>query len=131
MTRARALSAAIALGFVVGAAFHLAAVVRATPDPTSSPLRHGVFVAINLLCAAGLLWRPRGFTLFFALLTLQQLASHGALGWRVWRDEHRVDLASVLVLVAMPAVLALLLRDRRRAGENFPGRVDPADPPSS
>ena len=132
LTRRTALFAALALGFVAGAAFHLAALASATPDPTSSPLRHGVFVGINLLCAVGLVVRPRGFVALFALLTLQQLASHGALALRVWRDQHRVDGPSVLVLLAMPAILALLIRDRRKAlGENSPGRVDNAQPPSS
>lgn len=112
VTPNRPLLLVAASGFVVGAAFHGAAIARGGPDPGSSPARHAAFVAINLLCAAGFVWRPRGFTALFAALTAQQLASHGALAWRLWRDARRLDAPSLVVLVAMPALLAMLLRDR-------------------
>lgn len=119
MPPARPLSLLVASAFVVGAAFHVAAVARGGPDADSSPSRHAVFVAINLLCAAGFVWRPRGFTPLFAALTAHQLFSHGALAWRLWRDERRLDVPSLIVLVAMPALLALLWRDRPRQSSSI------------
>ena len=105
--------ALLAAGFAVGAVYHLAALADPALDPSSPPWRHGLFVAINLLCMAGMLRRPRGFALLFALLTAQQVFSHGARAWAMWRDARRVDQASLVVLLAMPAILALLLRDGR------------------
>ena len=109
----RALLAAFAAGLVLAAAFHAAAAVVPSLAPSSPTWRHALFVAINLAAAAGLVWRPRGFVPLFALLCLQQLASHGAEAWRAHRDEGRVDVASVVVVCAMPIALALLIAETR------------------
>lgn len=100
----------VAFAFVAAAATHVLAIARADP-PVS---RHALFVAINLATAAGVVLRPRGFAIAFAALTAQQLYSHGGAAIRAWRDEGRVDWPSVIVVVAMPVVLALLVRDRKR-----------------
>lgn len=123
MTLRRALLAAFAAGLVLAAAFHAAAAVAPSLAPSSPTWRHALFVAINLAAAAGLLWRPRGFVPLFALLCLQQLASHGAEAWRARRDEARVDVTSIVVVCAMPVALALLVaetraRDSRRSGRS-------------
>lgn len=82
----------------------------AEPSP---PWRHALFAAVNLSAAVGALWRPRGVVAAFALLTAQQLYSHGAYALDVWRDERRVDWASAVVLAGMPVVLALFVADAR------------------
>lgn len=105
---------AIAAFFVVGALFHVAALVRPALEDPSPPWRHALFVLINLTAALGSLRRPRGFAVAFALLTAQQLWSHGVTAVVVWRDEHRFDWPSVVVLAGMPLVLALLVVDARR-----------------
>jgi hypothetical protein len=103
----------VAAFFGVAAAFHLLALFRPDLAPPSPPWRHALFVAINAAVAAGVLWRPRGFVVAFACLTAQQLYSHGAYAAHVWQEDGRVDWASVLVLAAMPAILALLIADAR------------------
>jgi len=102
--------AVIAAFFAVAAAFHAAALVRPELAPPSPPWRHALFVAINAALGAGVLLRPRGFAVAFGLVTAQQLYSHGAYALSVWQHEGRVDWASALVLAAMPAIFALLLR---------------------
>src|SRR5215467_12600686 len=93
---------AFALGFVCAAVFHALALVRPDLAEPSPPWRHALFVGVNLAVAAGFLWRPRGFKVVFALLCAQQLYGHGTYALGVWRDSHRIDWASIVVLVAMP-----------------------------
>ena len=61
-----------------------------------------------------MLRRPRWFVFAFAVLCAQQLYSHGTFAWAMWRDHAQIDWASIVVLVTMPAALALLVIDRRR-----------------
>ena len=122
MTPRRALLAAFASGLALAAAFHAAAAVVPSLAPSSPTWRHALFVAINLAAAAGLVWRPRGFVPLFALLSVQQLVSHGAEAWRAHRDEGRVDVASVVVLCAMPVALALLIAETRAREARRNGR---------
>ena len=104
---------AIAAFFVAGALFHVAALVRPAVADPSPPWRHALFVLVNVAVALGLRRRPRGFAVGFALLTAQQLWSHGLTAALVWREERRLDWASVVVVAGMPLVLALLLADDR------------------
>ena len=69
--------------------------------------------ALLAAVATGIVLRPRGFTLFFAVLTAQQVYSHGTQAWSVWHHAHALHVPSVIVLVSMPAVLAWLLVGRR------------------
>jgi len=103
----------IAAFFAAGAVFHLAALVRPAVADPSPPWRHALFVLVNVAVALGMRWRPRGFALGFALLAAQQLWSHGVTGALAWRDERRIDWASLVVVVGMPTVLALLVADAR------------------
>ncbi len=115
MTTARRLAfGLLALAFAGAAAFHLAAAARPGVDESSSAPRHAAFVAVNLACAFGFARRPGWFAPAFALLTVQQLASHGGQALREWR-AGRVDVASLAVLAVMPLALALLAADARRA----------------
>ena len=108
----------LALAFCAAASFHVAALLWPQIAEPASPWSHALFVFINAALAVGLLRRPRGFVLVFALFTLEQLISHATSGWLIWRDQHRVDWASVVTLLFVPTVLAMLVRDARgrRAG---------------
>jgi hypothetical protein len=103
----------IAAAFVVAAGVHVVALVRTDAHDGSPPWRHALFAAIDLAVAAGVARRPRAFWVAFAALTLQQLHSHGGEALRSWRDAERVDWASIVVVVGMPIVLAMLIRDAR------------------
>jgi hypothetical protein len=105
---------ALALAFAAAAVFHLLAVTGVVSVPASTSGRHALFVIVNAACAAGLWRRPRGFVWLFALLTAQQLYSHGADALGEHRRGEPVDLASVVVLAGMPATLAALVLDARR-----------------
>jgi hypothetical protein len=103
----------VAAFFVAGATFHVAALLHPEVADPSPPWRHALFLVINLGVALGMTWRPRGFALAVALLTAQQVWSHGVTAAQVWRDERRIDGASAVVVVGMPVVLALLIVDAR------------------
>jgi hypothetical protein len=105
---------ALAVAFAGVAAFHAAAVARPEFAPPSPPWRHALFAAINTVVAVAMVVRPRGFVFAFAALTVQQLVSHGSTAWSAWAEERRVDVVSLLVVVAMPAVLLALVVDARR-----------------
>jgi hypothetical protein len=102
-----------AIGACLGALYHVAGILRPAWTEPASPARHAVFVGVNLALAAGLLRRPRAFLWLFAPLAAQQIYGHGLYGWTVLREERRIDWASVVVLLAMPTLLALLVQDRR------------------
>ena len=116
----------LAAGFGVAASLHAAALVVPTILEPSPWWRHLLFVAINGAVAVLLVRRPAWFAFVFALLALQQLISHGLSGWSVWILERRIDWASVVVVVAVPAIAALLLgeawtrasRTRRASASN-------------
>jgi hypothetical protein len=115
----RLIFAVITAAFALAAAFHLVALM--TPDiaEPSPPWRHLLFAATNGAVAVGMIRRPKLFVVAFALLTMQQVVSHGIYASSLWERERRVDWASAVVLVSMPSVLALLIFDaKRRAGES-------------
>jgi hypothetical protein len=105
----------IAAAFALAALFHVAALVAPSIAEPSPPWRHLLFAATNVAVAVGMVRRPRLFVVAFALLTVQQVVSHGAYAWTLWASEGRVDWASAVVLASMPAVLALLIFDARRS----------------
>lgn len=84
---------------------------------SSSVRRHIFFIFISIICVYGLLKRPAWFILFFFVLLVQQLYSHGGdIIWH-WRHGYHIDWISVAVLTFMPVVFVLLLLDRRKHGE--------------
>jgi hypothetical protein len=99
---------AFAACFGVVSAYHAAASVWRSLDPTSSPLRHALFVFVDLAVGVGLWWRPRGFFWVFAALAVQQLHSHGLALLQAWNRQHRIDWMSVLVLMSILLVCYLL-----------------------
>lgn len=104
----------LAIGFCLAALHHAAAIVAPSIAEPSPAWRHGLFVVINGATGVLFLRRPPWFAALFALLALQQLYSHGTYGWAVWRDQHRVDWASVLVLLVIPPIALLLGGEARR-----------------
>lgn len=91
--------------------------------------RHEVFVGLNLALAWLLVARPRWALLAAALLSVQQLYSHGSDLLASIHEPGPFDWASVGVLVFFPALLTLLVVERRRT----PGTPErpPAAPPRS
>ena len=79
-------------------------------------LRHGLFVGLNLTLATLLVLRPRWALPAAALLSAQQLWSHGTDLVDSIRDPGPFDWASVLVLAFFPALITLLVVERRTAG---------------
>jgi len=105
---------ALSAAFVFTACFHVAAAIRPSIDPEAPAWRHLLFVGINLACVAGLLLRPLMFIPPFALLTAQQLWTHGCHIGRMYRNEHAIDYPSIAVVIVMPTCLALLVHDAYR-----------------
>jgi hypothetical protein len=97
--------------FVAAALFHAAALVKPAIAEPVPPWWHALFIVVNLVLAVGIVKRPRGFLLAFAVYTLQQLIEHGPRLIVVWRDDHRIDWGSVVAVVFVPFVLLLLVRE--------------------
>src|SRR5215472_6167662 len=112
----RYLFGALACAFVAASIFHLLAAFGMLSVSASTRPRHGVFAAIDFLCAVGLATRPPPFVWAFAALTAQQLYSHGLDAWREQRVNQGIDWASLVVLVGMPATLVFLAWERRSRG---------------
>jgi hypothetical protein len=104
----------LAPAFVAAGFFHGAALLWphiAEPVPSWF---HALFVAVNFALAVGVVKRPRGFVVLYALYTVQQLLEHGVRGVSVWQHEHRFDWASFASVMFVPFVLFLLVRDAQQ-----------------
>jgi hypothetical protein len=108
----------IAIGFAVGGLVHLWALFQPTVLEPAPPWRHALFVLVNGAFAVGMVRRPRGFTIAFAALCAQQLVSHGIQGWAVWQRDHRIDWASLIVIIALPLALLALIHAAARPNED-------------
>ena len=76
--------------------------------------RPGVFIAVNATAAVLFLVRPRWFTWAFAVLTAQQIYSHGGSAWMSWQRDGQVRSIDAAALVAIPLALVLLVVERRK-----------------
>jgi hypothetical protein len=95
--------------FAGTAVFHVVAMARSGFTP-----RHLAFVGINVASASLCLTRPRRwFPLYFFVLSLQQIHSHGADLLATWRATATIDWVSLLVMGFLPVVLALALAEER------------------
>ena len=103
----------IAIGFVVAGVFHARAFFDGTLEPRMSSTGHAIFVGVNAVAAFGMWTRPRWFVLFFAVLCVQQLYSHGDWAWTAWK-LGQPDPRSWMVLITMPPMLILVIVDARR-----------------
>lgn len=104
----------LALAFVGGGLFHLAAIPFphiAEPVPA---WYHALFVLVNFILAVLVVKRPRFFPGLFAVYMVQQYVEHLPRCITVWRDHGRFDLPGFAPLVFVPGVLVLLVLDARR-----------------
>lgn len=108
----RGLFALAALSMAGGAVFHFVRVLAPLPGDGSPPWRHGLFVVVDAALGIGFWKRPRWFPLVFAGVVAQQLGSHGMAAYRAFQHGH-VDVVSLAVVALMPALLLLLMRERR------------------
>ena len=96
--------------FLGAALFHLYGLLSSLGDIRMTVF-HGAFVVIDPITAFYLLRRPDWFPYAFAVLTVQQIYSHGMDALTAWRGEARVDVISLSIVVFMPALLALIIYD--------------------
>jgi hypothetical protein len=113
--------------FGLAAIYHLAVVLVPALGDHGSPIRHSLFVGIDLAVALGFYRRPRFFFWVFCLLGLQQLHSHGRALILTFAREQRVDWQSLLVLTITPIAGWLLWQEYRQPGTN---RRKPLSAPS-
>jgi hypothetical protein len=109
----------LAMSFLVGAAIHVAALVRPTIDPASPPWRHGLFVGLNLLGAAGFLKRPWYFLPAFLVLAVQQGTTHGVRAVRAL-TVGKFEVGDSTVVVVFLLGIAMLIRDAVQRAKNPP-----------
>jgi hypothetical protein len=103
----------LAPAFAAAALFHAVALARPEIAEPVPRWWHALFVVVNVLLAVGVVRRPRGFLVAFAIYTVQQLIEHGERGVRIGVTEHRLDWASLVSIVFVPIVLTLLVLDAR------------------
>jgi hypothetical protein len=111
--------AALRLGRVVCAVLLAVTAVnhaRLAAAGAGSVARHELFVVLNLALALLLVRKPRWALVATLALALQQLTSHGADLLESLRGPGPVDWASAGVLVFFPALITLLIAERRIAG---------------
>jgi hypothetical protein len=101
----------IAVLFVSAAIYHAVAFLEPAFSNGEAHWRHATFCGINIFCAWYILRRPLWFVVAFAVLTLQQICSHGAHAWMLWHTQRQLDWLSFTVLVVVPCTLALLIVD--------------------
>ena len=119
----RALRVAAAVLFAVAAVNHAVLASRGQ----GVVWRHELFVGINLVLGALIALRPRWALPPIALLSLQQIPSHGMDLVRSF-DQPRAqdwDWPSLGVVFFFPAVIALLVVERRRSGRPEAPRTGP------
>ena len=84
------------------------------PNELTPVWRHALFVFINFICIYGFLKRPKWFTWFVGLLSLQQCYSHGSYAIKLWENEHTIHWISIGVIILLPVALLLLLLENRK-----------------
>ena len=100
----------------ITAIYHLVGIFYKLND--APPLRHLLFVGINLFCAYGILKRPWYFVYLFAVLLVQQYYSHGGSIISMWAEKKQVDWLSVAVLIALSIGMVCLLEDAKGKGSS-------------
>ena len=99
--------------FAMAAMYHALAVVLPGLGIPGARGRHTLFVVISAACSRLLVRRPLWFLPAYALLTVQQVYSHGWGAWLSWTVEHRVDWLALAVVVIVPFTLVLLASEAR------------------
>jgi hypothetical protein len=104
----------LAVVFLAAAAFHGAALIRPEIAEPVPAWWHALFVAVNAGLAFAVRRRPPWLPFVFAAYVVQQYVEHAPRGIAVWREEHRLDWASLGAVAFVPVVLVLLVIDARR-----------------
>ena len=107
--RGARLVAAIAL--IVSATRHVTLALQGD----ASVARHWLFVAINVGLAVLLVRWPRAALYATVILSLQQMYSHGTELFRSIEGPGPFDFASLAVCLFFPALIALLVLERRHS----------------
>lgn len=101
------------MSFGIAAIYHMLAITAPSLNVTGTPWRHALFVVINALSVWLILRRGRWSVLFFSLITVEQLFSHGTQTWNRWHIEHRIDWISIGVVIVLFLTVTLLLLDAK------------------
>ena len=96
--------------FIGAGLYHLYGLIATLADPNLAAF-HAAFVVIDPVTAYLLLRRPDWFTYAFAVLTAQQIYSHGTEALIAWRANAVVDYVSLFIVVFMPALFVLIVYD--------------------
>ena len=96
--------------FIGAGLYHLYGLIASLADPQLAAF-HAAFVVIDPVTAYLLLRRPEWFPYAFAVLTVQQIYSHGMEALTAWRASSAIDYVSFFIIVFMPCLLALLVCD--------------------
>jgi hypothetical protein len=99
-----------AILFVGAGLYHLYGLIATLADPALAGF-HATFVLIDPVTAYLLLRRPDWFPYAFAVLTIQQIYSHGMEALTAWRAAAAVDYVSLFIIVFMPSLLILIVHD--------------------
>jgi hypothetical protein len=102
--------AASAVLFIGAGAYHLYGLIASLADPRLAAF-HAAFVVIDPATAYLLLRRPDWFPYAFAVLTFQQIYSHGTEALIAWRAGSAIDYVSLFIILLMPSLLVLLVYD--------------------
>lgn len=86
-----------ALTFFVTAVYHFIGIFYQVND--SPPLRHFVFVCINLLSMYQILNKPRFFKIYFLILLVQQIYSHGNDIITTYQNSGKIDYTSFVDII--------------------------------
>jgi hypothetical protein len=99
-----------AILFVGAGLYHLYGLIASLADPNLAAF-HAAFVVIDPVTAYLLLRRPDWFPYAFAVLTVQQIYSHGMDALTAWRAMSTIDYVSLFIIVFMPCLLVLVVYD--------------------
>ena len=106
----------VATGLLLAAAFHLIAFALPSLNIRGAHWRHGLFITVNLIGAYYVQRRPPWFIYAFAIVTVQQLYSHGSHAWTLWLSERQLSWADCAALVGLPIALLMLWLDQLNKG---------------
>ena len=102
--------------FIGAGLYHLYELIASMADPNLAAF-HAAFVIIDPVTAYLLLRRPDWFPYAFAVLTVEQIYSHGMEAIAAWRATSVIDYVSLFIVIFMPSLLVLIVYDavlRRR-----------------
>jgi hypothetical protein len=99
-----------AILFVGAGLYHLYGLIASMADPGLAAF-HAAFVVVDPITAYLLLRRPDWFPYAFAVLTVQQIYSHGMEALAAWRATSAIDYVSLFIIVLMPSLLVLIVYD--------------------